>query len=378
MPSAQFPFEDVFDEKQWKKARDTTGLTTGLTEKVSMGEEFKAFQRHQDVPAARKLLHQLGIYETQLKSKHAKEKYYTRLLKVVEQQKAAITIGIELAEGGGTQGNEEEAAKELTTLLTQVEQDLKGTVTNALNKAETFLGQGDSHLAEDQVGWAEVRLQESESAFEHPETVWANILKRFSLPGDTQLPGAAVALVQRGRPLHREQQARCQQLRAQCAKLADPNAPRAGEARQIYFKVAKDFKSSEAQLKGQLLSTINELLQRCQGLPGNPGLIAKPETAAALADKIMEAIDKVDQKAMDLLADFGADIEKVRKEVGAQNKATQNLQGLLNQLQAPVNEIMVRSRTCRQQLRKALLPLQGSDNPQLQLILRKLEPYGSA
>jgi len=87
-------FDDVFDDKQWKIARDKTGLKDGLTEKVSMGDEFKRFQKDKTVDAARFLLQKVEIYERQLKDKHAREKYYNALLKVIQDQKAALEMGI--------------------------------------------------------------------------------------------------------------------------------------------------------------------------------------------------------------------------------------------------------------------------------------------
>src|SRR5262245_47001624 len=88
-PGARPMFDDVYDEKLWKKNRDATGLKGTLTEKVSMGEEFKRFQQKKDATAAKILLQKITLYETQLKNKHSKEKYYTKLLKVVQDQKAA-------------------------------------------------------------------------------------------------------------------------------------------------------------------------------------------------------------------------------------------------------------------------------------------------
>src|SRR5262245_58390238 len=97
-PTAENPFEDVFDEKTWTKERDKTGLKSGLTEKVSMGKEFAAFQKKKDSTAARHLLKQLGIYEGVLKTKHRGEKYFNRLLELVESEKAAVEAGIQIAE----------------------------------------------------------------------------------------------------------------------------------------------------------------------------------------------------------------------------------------------------------------------------------------
>src|SRR5262245_64724081 len=95
-------FDDVFDEKQWKKARDATGLQGALTEKVSMGDEFKRFQHKKTVEAARFLLQKITLYEKQLKDKHGKEKYYAKLLKLVQDQKAAIEAGIQAIENPST------------------------------------------------------------------------------------------------------------------------------------------------------------------------------------------------------------------------------------------------------------------------------------
>lgn len=91
-------FDDVFDDKQWKTAREKAGLKGGLTEKVSMGDEFKRFQKDKTVAAAKVLKEKIALYEKQLKDKHSKEKYYASLLKVVQGQKAAIEAGIEAAE----------------------------------------------------------------------------------------------------------------------------------------------------------------------------------------------------------------------------------------------------------------------------------------
>jgi len=87
-------FDDVFDDKQWKTARDKTGLKDGLTEKVSMGDEFKRFQKNKTVEGAKFLLQKVELYEKQLKDKHSKDKYYNALLKVIQDQKAALDRGI--------------------------------------------------------------------------------------------------------------------------------------------------------------------------------------------------------------------------------------------------------------------------------------------
>lgn len=94
MPSLAEPFAGVLTEKEWSKARDKTGLTGSLTEKVSMGKELTLFHKTKDEAAASHLLGKIGIYEQVLKAKHAKDKYYAKLLKLVSEQKEAVQLGI--------------------------------------------------------------------------------------------------------------------------------------------------------------------------------------------------------------------------------------------------------------------------------------------
>jgi hypothetical protein len=98
MPTAENPFEDVYDEKDWAKARDKTGAKSGLTEKVSIGKELKLFHSKKDVQAALHLLEKFGIYEQVLNNKHKNEKYYRPLLKVVDDQKRAVQSGMAIIE----------------------------------------------------------------------------------------------------------------------------------------------------------------------------------------------------------------------------------------------------------------------------------------
>jgi len=91
-------FDDVFDEKQWKTARDKTGLKGSLTEKVNMGDEFKRFQQNRTVAGAKVLQQKIALYEKQLKEKHSDEKYYANLLKVVQHQRLHIENQIEAIE----------------------------------------------------------------------------------------------------------------------------------------------------------------------------------------------------------------------------------------------------------------------------------------
>src|SRR5262245_52803899 len=96
MPSAENPFEGVLTEKEWTKARDKTGLTSGLTEKVSMGKELARFHQSKDLNAARNLLAKFGIYQQVLRGKHANDKYYAKLLKLVQDQQQAVQTGIKV------------------------------------------------------------------------------------------------------------------------------------------------------------------------------------------------------------------------------------------------------------------------------------------
>ena len=95
MPSFAEPFDGVLTEKEWTKARDKTGLTGGLTEKVSMGKELTLFHKTKDEPAAAHLLGKIGIYEQVLKAKHSKDKYFAKLLKLVTEQEA-VQLGINI------------------------------------------------------------------------------------------------------------------------------------------------------------------------------------------------------------------------------------------------------------------------------------------
>lgn len=98
MPVRNPSFEKVYTEKQWSKAREAAGLKGQLTEKVSVGKELTAFHRTRDVAAAQKLLGKLGDYTGILKTKHAKEKYYAKLLNEVEGQKRLLMTGIKFAD----------------------------------------------------------------------------------------------------------------------------------------------------------------------------------------------------------------------------------------------------------------------------------------
>src|SRR5262249_34082438 len=72
---------------------DKTGLTSGLTEKVSMSDELTTFHKKQDAAAAERLQQKIGIYQTAL-SKHKNAKYYSKLLKLVGSQQDAVQTGL--------------------------------------------------------------------------------------------------------------------------------------------------------------------------------------------------------------------------------------------------------------------------------------------
>jgi hypothetical protein len=229
-----------------------------------------------------------------------------------------------------------------------------------LNKAETFIQQGDGHHADDQIKYAQYHLQDG--------------LHKIDVPGGTAMPGAVAEKIQKVAVLYREQQTRLQQLKQQAVKMLDPNTPKSGQAREIYIKLGKEFKDTEAQMLGHVTSA-NELLQRCQGLPGNPGFQAKPDTAVTLVDKIDQALEKVEQKAADLVGAFGSDCDKVRKEAGSKAPAVVALEDMANQLGQKRSQISIVGRQCRQALHKALQHFKDSGNPAVQQLLAKLQHY---
>ncbi|EDY18724.1 hypothetical protein CfE428DRAFT_3761 [Chthoniobacter flavus Ellin428] len=115
MPSSAEPFDGVLTEKEWSKARDKTGLTGSLTEKVSMGKELTLFHKTKDEAAATHLLAKIGIYEQALKTKHSKDKYYAKLLKLVTEQKEAVQVGINILKNGPVIADLRKRLTKLTT-----------------------------------------------------------------------------------------------------------------------------------------------------------------------------------------------------------------------------------------------------------------------
>jgi hypothetical protein len=112
------PFDKVLTDAQWTQKRNDTGLKTGLTSKVELGEAFKAFGNNKNPTEAQKLLQRIRIYHTQLQ-KHTREKYFPMLNLLVEQQIRAVTDGIaEVAKG-----EREKMADEALKVLSGIKKD---------------------------------------------------------------------------------------------------------------------------------------------------------------------------------------------------------------------------------------------------------------
>jgi hypothetical protein len=93
------PWADVFEVKEWKTERDKTGQKGSLTDKVSVTDSFAKFNKASDKAAAAPILiKQLELYETVLKSKHSKEKFFSALQKLVQSQIKAVEEGVKLAD----------------------------------------------------------------------------------------------------------------------------------------------------------------------------------------------------------------------------------------------------------------------------------------
>jgi hypothetical protein len=292
-------FDNVFDDKQWKSARDKTGLKGGLTEKVSMGDEFKRFHQNKTVATAKVLQQKIALYEKQLKEKHSKEKYYANLLKVVHDQQTAIEAGIQAAEKPANAPTN--ATPEKTTPV----QDQPKTMT------------------------------------------------------DKEMDDFANEIVAR------EQE----HLRGYENTTNDPNAPAFPEAKRIYFQVTKDFPTVEGKIKAEQ-TVVTDLLQKCKALETNPALKAKPDIAVAVAQKIIEALNKIELKSTNLHSDFVIEARKLHKEEGRDTPATKALDGLVARLDQEMNKIVDIGRACRLSLKTALQLL--GTNAQAQQLLAQL------
>jgi hypothetical protein len=87
--------------------------------------------------------------------------------------------------------------------------------------------------------------------------------------------------------------------------------------------------------------------------------------------KMMDALDKIESKAFDLLSDFGSEIQVVRKSGETKaTKALEALEALEARLAQQLNAIADTNRACRLALKNSLQPL--GTNPQAQEVLRRL------
>ena len=280
-------FDTVFNDKQWKAARDKTGLKIGLTEKVSMGDEFKRFQKDKSILAAKVLLQKIELYEKQLKSKHAKEKYYANLLKVVQGQKTAIETDIQAAEN--SVGNDNQKKPEL-------DKDMDDFLEGIVKK----------------------QAKENEEMFANPDN--------------------------------------------------DPNvANLMGKSQVAYLKAIKEFKTISEKMKNERVA-MTELLQKCKALETNPNLKVKPEVAAAVAQKIVETLDKIDVKTTDLFIDFKAEGRVTRDLESPQSGAVKELDRMLKVVEGEKDQVVKIGDACRASLRNALQSL--GNHPKAQEVLK--------
>jgi len=289
-------FDDVFNDKQWKTAREKAGLKGGLTEKVSMGDEFKRFQQNKTVATAKVLKEKIALYEKQLKDKHSKEKYYTNLLKVVQGQKAAIETGIEAAE----RPVDSKPPVEKPPVKPRTDSEIKKIV-------DDVMGEVDKQRDED------ARLYENTNN--------------------------------------------------------DPNVPQRYDARMAYMKLTKGFKALEEKFKSDR-AAMTELLKKCQALETHPQLKTKPEVALNVAQKIVESLDKIENKSSELHMDFITDSNAVRKQEGGETAATKELDRLFALLTQERNPIADTNHACRVVLKRTLQSIGGQ--PKAQEILGRL------
>jgi hypothetical protein len=303
-------FDDVFDDKQWKAARDKTGLKVGLTGKVSMSDEFKRFHQNKTVDGAKVLLGKIVLYEKDLKEKHSKEKYYNNLLQLVHRQKAAIEAGIQEAENPNPnqQGNRP---------VIGAHREGQGLGQRPVDKEGKVMSDKDM---DDLVGDIVGREKEHARQYENTNN--------------------------------------------------DPNAPAfPGEGRRVYLKLTKEFKTVEENMKSEH-AAVTQLLQKCKAFETTPNLQAKPEAAIGVAEKIVETLNKIETKSSDLHMDFSIEAQVVGKEEGKDHPATKALDKMTTSLSQEMEQIAVTSRACRVAVKNALQSL--GNNPKAQEVMRLL------
>lgn len=313
-------FDNVFDDKQWKAARDKTGLKGGLTEKVSMGDEFKRFQKDKSVEAAKLLRTKILLYEKQLKEKHSKEKYYAKLLKVVQDQKADIEAGIEAAER---------------------------PVENSqppVNKPQA------------PVNKPQVPVNKPQPPVNKPQ---APVDKDGKVMTDEDMDDLVNEVVAREK----------EHLRGYENTNNDPNVPLMPKPKLVYLKLTKGFKELEEKMKSNRAG-MTQLLQKCKTLETHPSLKSQPEGAINAAQKIAETIDNIQTKSLDLQMDFVNEAAVVRKEEGRETNATKELDRLMALLKVESDQISDASHACRVSVKKALQSV--GNNPKAQEILNRL------
>lgn len=142
-----------------------------------------------------------------------------------------------------------------------------------------------------------------------------------------------------------------------------------GEARRVYLNLTKRFQTVEGQIKAERVAA-TDLLQKCKALETSPNLQAKPDSAVAVAQKILDTLDKIQDKAMNWLGDFGTEGQVVRKQEGGQSGAAKALDALLARLTKENDAITDTGRECRLSLKNTLQRLGGS--PQAGDLLRRL------
>jgi hypothetical protein len=312
-------FDDVFDDKQWKTAREKAGLKSGLTEKVSMGDEFKRFQKDKTVAAAKLLKEKIALYEKQLKDKHSKEKYYANLLKVVQGQKTAIEAGIEAAE----QPVDTKPPISTTPPTTTPPPTTTKPPVTTKPPIEPPVDKGGKVMTDEDMDDLVNEIVEKEK--EH--------------------------------------------LRGYDNTNNDPNVPLMPKPKLVYLKLTKGFKELEGKIKSDR-TDMTALLQKCKTLETHPSLKANPEGAISAAQKIAETVDKIQTRSFDLHMDFVTEAQVVRKEEGRETNATKELDRLMALLQVDSDQISDTSHACRVSLKKALQSV-GS-NPKAQEILTRL------